>query len=530
MVRFNDKTAITTVASGDILPITDISDSADDKKITVGQLSQYTVDNISTLTDGKGFSTNDLTDTLKLHYDSAYSNMSTLGSLNSTGNNKLAISNMYKTGTVLSNDSVGYTQLKAEYDDSASVSKTDTIGTYSITYKLTPQGSKITDIANLSTVQAIYALLGYSEYYVIDTTNQKFYLPLLDNPLTDIVLAHKNFLKLNCYRQQFITPGRVHNSFYIKGDTYLKFELNGIPRVFYNPTDVEYTISASILDTGSALQAGKQYYIYLVETATPNKFNVIVSLNATYPTGYSATTAYCIGGFHTLCVGVTSETAPALPAGSIWDAHPAIGYSAGDIIPNSFWCETHRPMCNPAGMVYVDLLDLWVDIYLQSGTGTSTTSAYGGTITNSRTPIQHQWDLQLVGKRPARDTEFMVFAEGSNQKTNISGSAQPSPFTAGGHVDTASKRMISGYFIEECCGLVWQWLDEIAPTGGSGWNSYGDEGTRGQSYGMPYILRAGGAWDDSTNCGSRSRSANNTRSIVYANTGCRGVSLPKFAR
>ena len=33
MVRFNDKSAITTVASGDILPITDISDSADDKKL-----------------------------------------------------------------------------------------------------------------------------------------------------------------------------------------------------------------------------------------------------------------------------------------------------------------------------------------------------------------------------------------------------------------------------------------------------------------------------------------------------------------
>ena len=31
MVRFNDKSAITTVASGDILPITDISDSADIK-------------------------------------------------------------------------------------------------------------------------------------------------------------------------------------------------------------------------------------------------------------------------------------------------------------------------------------------------------------------------------------------------------------------------------------------------------------------------------------------------------------------
>ena len=196
--------------------------------------------------------------------------MSTLASLNATGNAKLALSNMYSIGDSELSDATGYAQILAEYNDSASVSKTDTIGTYSITYKLSPQGSKITPVANLSTVEAIYGLLGYSEYYVIDTTNQKFYLPILDNPLTDVVLAHKNFLKLNCYRQQFITPGRVHNSFYIKGDTYLKFTLNGIPRVFYNPTDVEYTISASILDTGSALQAGKQYYIYLVTTSVPN--------------------------------------------------------------------------------------------------------------------------------------------------------------------------------------------------------------------------------------------------------------------
>ena len=72
MVRFNDKAQISTVASNDILPITDISDSSDDKKITVTQLSQFTVDNISTLTDGLGFSKNNLTDTLKSNYDTAY--------------------------------------------------------------------------------------------------------------------------------------------------------------------------------------------------------------------------------------------------------------------------------------------------------------------------------------------------------------------------------------------------------------------------------------------------------------------------
>lgn len=691
MVRFNDKTAITTVASNDILPITDMSESSDDKKITVNQLSKFTVDNIGTLTGGLGFSKNNLTDTLKANYDTAYDNLSTLGLLNQAGLDKLALSNMFPIGYDELDDKNGYKQIwnmaHSTYDSSKftisgtpaitdngiasgltttnkitcdcintdgvvyipvsnmlsssggnfvdgayklyknsswnnrflllidtsntalwdsgsnfynqetdnllikiikngynytiyyklnnndwvfvttstleveptattisfvggynvdlkqyqnfnnngilifSGNKTDsdTIGSLTIPYTKSFDGSKIVDISNVALIDEVYNLLGYSEYYVIDQVNEKFYLPKLDNPLTDIVKSKINYLKLNCYREPFITAGRTHTTFYIKGDTYLKFKMNGYNRVFYNEHDVEYN-AISKLDTGTALQNGKQYYIYLVETGIVNQFDIRVSLNASYPSGFNANNSYCIGGFHTLCVAVTSSNAPALPAGSLWDSHPAIGYSAGDIIPNSIWCETHRPMCNPAGMVYIDLLDLWVDIYLQSGTGTSTRSAYGATITNSRTPIQHLWDMQLVGKRLAQDAEFMIFAEGSNQKTAVQGAAQPNPFTAGGHLDTAGKRMISGYFVEECCGLIWQWLDEVSPSGGSGWANYGDENTRGASYGMPYILKAGGLWSSSSNCGSRSRSSDRTRSYVDARSGARGVSLPKFVR
>ena len=131
-----------------------------------------------------------------------------------------------------------------------------------------------------------------------------------------------------------------------------------------------------------------------------------------------------------------------------------------------------------------------------------------------------------MNKRPATDYEFIVFAEGSNQKTNIYGSAAPNPKIAGGHLDTAGKRMISIYFVEECCGYLWQWLDEIAPVGGSGWSSYGDGDKRGQSYGMPYCLLAGGYWSDGASCGSRSRFADYGRSVVYASHGGRGVSRP----
>ena len=298
--------------------------------------------------------------------------------------------------------------------------------------------------------------------------------------------------------------------------------------------DTDYNIY-NIMDTGaSSLTAGKDYYLYVVakNEVNPETTEVIktvelkASANSTYPNGYTASNSRKIGGFHTLCMAVTSSNAPALVDTNIWETHPAIGYNAGDIIPNSVWCLSHRPLSEPAGMVYVDKIDMWVDIYLQSGTGLSTKSAYGATVTDTRQPINHQWDLQLINKKLATDNDFTIFAEGSNQKTAIYGSAAPNPKTSGGHVDTAGKRMISGYFIEECCGYLWQWLDEIAPTGGSGFSNYDGSAARGQSYGVPYVLSAGGDWGNSSSCGSRSRSANLSRSATNASYGGRGVSLP----
>ena len=86
-------------------------------------------------------------------------------------------------------------------------------------------------------------------------------------------------------------------------------------------------------------------------------------------------------------------------------------------------------------MVYCAKLDLWVDIYLQSGTGASTASVPGATITDTRIWNDHVDDLAAVGKVLLDDSEFQIVAEGSNQKTNIAGSADP--VTTGGHRDTA---------------------------------------------------------------------------------------------
>ena len=328
--------------------------------------------------------------------------------------------------------------------------------------------------------------------------------------------------KVYCDYLNFLKAGTSHTDLQILPNTAIQFKLGTTTYFFKTETGISFN-AVSKLDSGDSLQNGKDYSVYIVPISTGYDF--VVSLNSTYPTGYTADTAYKIGGFHTLCVGVTSSNAPTLPSDSFFTAHPAIGYNAGDIIPNSIWCLTHRPVSDPDGMVYVDLINKWVDIYLQSGTFKATASVYGASTTDSRQPILHQFDMLCVFKTMATDNEFMAFAEGSNQLTAIAGAADA--VTTGGHLDTAGKRMISCYFIEDCCGFLWQWLDEIGFNGQGNWTSYGTGATsRGQTYGMPYVLRAGGNWGHSSSCGSWSRDCLYVRSDVNARSGCRGVSRP----
>ena len=286
-------------------------------------------------------------------------------------------------------------------------------------------------------------------------------------------------------------------------------------------SDTSYSFAA-VLDTGS-VSNGKDYYFYL-----NNSGELIASLNETAPTGYTSDDVVQIGGAHTLCVAVTSSNAPALPSNSFWSTHPAIGYNAGDIIPNSVWTVAFRSLAKTGnkGQVLIDhygIEKFWVDIYLQSGTGTSTASTYAGTITNSRQPINHQFDMDLVGKKLPTDNQFMIFAEGSNQNTNIAGSAIPNDKKTGGYSDTAGKRMISGFFVECCCGYLWQWGDEIGFNGQTNWSAY-DTTNRGQSYGMPYVLLFGGDCASGTYCGSWARFCSDSRTDVSTYVGARGVS------
>ena len=274
--------------------------------------------------------------------------------------------------------------------------------------------------------------------------------------------------------------------------------------------DIELDV-VDLLDTGT-IQAGKDYCVYITTDQT-----FVVSLNSTFPSGtlsdgstaFSAENTRKIGGFHTLCAD----------AGEI-DGHPLSGFSAGDILPASVWCLNHRPFSEPAGMVYCEALDFWVDIYLQSGTGEETESVFGGTITHTRCQPDHTEDMFSVRKKLLSDEEFSAAADGSNQQTAVSGGSVPA--TTGGHIDTAGRRMISGIGCEDFCGFTWEWLRETGPSGGKDQKPI--PGGKGNFFGNVYGLIAGGYYGEPEISGSQSRSGVNELIKTTAGIVARGMS------
>lgn len=295
--------------------------------------------------------------------------------------------------------------------------------------------------------------------------------------------------------------------------------------------DTDYNIF-NIIDSGAAsLAAGKDYYVYLVAkdvtdsgTGTITKtVEIKASINSTYPTGYNANNSRKIGGFHTLCLGITSSNAPAQLDGS---THGLIGYNAGDIVPETVWCLAHRPQSSPEGMYYDDLVDLWCDCYFVSGTDGDPTSAYGATRTHTITYQALAGRLGLLKKRFPTPEEFMMLARGGNEKTNVYGSVQPNPDTSGGHLDTAGKAMVNPKGGWEFAGIEWQFVQSISGDGGSNFSTTDGSGARGQTYGTARILYAGGIWYDSSSCGSRALGAADVLSSAHAFIGGRAVSQP----
>lgn len=258
---------------------------------------------------------------------------------------------------------------------------------------------------------------------------------------------------------------------------------------------------------GASARAGKDVYIYAcwpsnVESGIPV---FVASMNSTTPTGYNATNSRKIGGVHCLCADV----------GTIAN-HPLSGYVAGDVLPASLWDLRHRPVSAPEGMVYIEPLDLWADIYLNSWDGEKVVSEYGAVIADGDSSRSYHWwrwaeEFNLLKKRLPHRWEFRELADGSPEAVNITRSADPN--TTGGHTATNSQRIISKYGCEDCTGVLWQWGSDLTTHGttngwaGSSYNSSivpTETNRGGEYYATTYAARFGGRWADGSYCGSRS--------------------------
>ncbi|WP_375672692.1 alanine-zipper protein [Bartonella sp. CL45QHWL] len=261
------------------------------------------------------------------------------------------------------------------------------------------------------------------------------------------------------------------------------------------------------------LEAGKDYYIYLIPTLTNNnEISFEISQNPTAPDGYTEDTSKKIGGFHTLCADV----------GEIED-HPLSGYQAGDILPDSVWCLNHRPRSDTEGMVYDPWKNIWVDIYLQSGTDENTKSAYGVPITTNRSYSDHHVDFSSVNKRFLTSDEFASCMCGINSGTSIIGNKAPSPKTSGGHVDTENRRMISYIGCEDGCGYVWQFLSGCYPV--TKWHT----GEKGSSLRVDVnVMLGGGDWSGDASNGEFARNFAHSRYVEDEKIGARGCSDPFY--
>jgi hypothetical protein len=162
-------------------------------------------------------------------------------------------------------------------------------------------------------------------------------------------------------------------------------------------------------------------------------------------------------------------------------------------------------------MAYVASISAWVDIYLFTGTGTTTTSVNGASYADTVTQYNFVDYAALQKKRLLFDHEFTSMATGCNEGTNVNGSGEQNTTT--GH-STSTRRMLSNYFIEDCAGVLWQWLNDslTSADGSASWAWKDVTGSRGQVYSQGtygyYKLVAGGDWASGATCGSRSRRLN----------------------
>jgi hypothetical protein len=206
--------------------------------------------------------------------------------------------------------------------------------------------------------------------------------------------------------------------------TQTTLDLNTAANWDYDATHADHYVGGD--PATAANRAGRDFYIYMVQPASGTVPVILLSNNSTVPwnatshEAYTASNSRKIGGFLCLCLSV----------GTI-SGHLLTGYLTGDILPASVWDLNFRPSSTIPGLVYDSQINKWVMIYLQSGTGASTASVFGATITDTRMQYDHVDDCAAVGCKLPDNSEFQSLSRMSNQESSISTMADP--VTTGGH-------------------------------------------------------------------------------------------------
>lgn len=316
---------------------------------------------------------------------------------------------------------------------------------------------------------------------------------------------------------------------------------NGKGYVMAAVANLDPTNVANRDNSFSAFAVGQNYYIYACQQAGTAAAKILVSINSTYPNGYSASTSRKIGGFHYGRVrAVDGNNFPingsSAVYGSGWKANVANG-----IVWNSVWCLQNRPKCDPTGMAKVGRL--WVDIYLVAQDIAPSVSNYklvagSGKSAYNSTPLSGTEGLsgdnfnelaKRTGKRLLTLDEWRQVAEGSPQgedgnNTNAWAATSNVARNPTGGVANA----ISAHNIVDCVGNLWEWLATYSNDYSSvawQWANPESAGEVGKYYipnagGLIQYL-AGGYWSNGVVAGSRAVNVNNYPWNVNTNIGSR---------
>lgn len=300
-------------------------------------------------------------------------------------------------------------------------------------------------------------------------------------------------------------------------------------------TDSNVILNKNHLDTGSEFEKGKDYYIYICDPQRDDQNEIYkISLNSTYPSGYTASNSRKIGGFH---YGTTRkinqlnylpQNATNADWGSGWETQVSNG-----ILQFSVWCLTHRSAGLQDGMCYIPSLNKWVSIYLLSmGTNNTFVSKYNVDPLSGSNGLSAYDAIEMMrksGLRPLTFHEFMVAAEGSPNGQDNNTYA----WTSSGNTTKNKTGIIpnacSIYGLMDCVGNLWElgidtilrydWIEPIqspsTPPKTGGFNIY-------SKFPFSFSLHGGGM-KENVYCSSRALYADTNPWIPSPEIGFRGI-------